>query len=154
MSPLMCGMLIMQILGIPQSRFKVMSYTAKYGIDIVVLAAIESRYKTSAVSTAGAVGVMQLTEPAVIDVKANLKLLPKECLIINERYSKSVIRENILLGYCYLELLKHQHKDLILSVGAYNGGSGIVSKLNKHRAINHETANYIIKFIMLRRYCE
>lgn len=104
--------------GIPSSMDAIFEEAAsKYGVDANLLKAIgkaESAFDPSAVSQAGAVGVMQLM-PATA-----------RSLGVTDPYNA---RENIMGGASYIAgLLKKYGGDVKLALAAYNAGSGNVDK--------------------------
>ena len=112
----------------------------QYHVDIKLLKAIaycESRFNPNAVSSAGAVGVMQL--------------MPKtaEGLGVTDSYDP---RQNILGGAKLIsQLLDKYNGDKSLALAAYNAGSGNVSKYGGIPPFK-ETQNYVRK--VLERYSE
>lgn len=112
----------------------------QYNVDIKLLKAIaycESGFNPNAVSSAGAVGVMQL--------------MPKtaEGLGVTDSYDP---RQNILGGAKLIsQLLDKYDGDKSLALAAYNAGSGNVSKYGGIPPFK-ETQNYVQK--VLARYKE
>ena len=120
--------------------------TIKY---IPAIIQVESAGKIDAVSSAGALGLMQLTVPAIIDAADHCgisRLVTKAELIIPET--------NIKYGMCYLDLLHSQFDgDWMEILTVYNGGYKSLTRLRRGVNVNHETANYVVKvqYIITRK---
>ena len=107
----------------------------KYGIDINLLKAVaktESNFNAGTVSSAGAIGVMQLMPSTA------------SSLGVQDPYNAE---ENIMGGAKYLSQLVHKYNgDLSLALAAYNAGSGNVDKYNGIPPFT-ETQNYVKKVL-------
>lgn len=107
----------------------------QYGISIDLLKAVakaESNYNASAVSGAGAIGVMQLMP----DTAKNLG--------VSDPYNAT---DNIMGGAKYLsQLLSKYNGDTSLALAAYNAGSGNVAKYGGIPPFK-ETQNYVKKVL-------
>lgn len=112
----------------------------KYNIDEKLLHAViraESAYDTHAVSSAGAVGLMQLM-PATA----------KRYGVVDRRDA----RQNIDGGTRYLkDLLKLFNSDLKLAVAGYNAGEGAVIKYKNTIPPYPETQNYVKQVLAFYR---
>lgn len=130
----------------------IQKYSKEYNIDpLLVLAVIkvESNFETSAVSNAGAKGLMQM-------MPETAKSILKDR---NQKYENNLITDphkNIELGTYYLSYLLRQFHDRDLAIAAYNGGIGNVNKwlndtsLSKDGETLHniplgETRYYVVK---------
>lgn len=106
---------------------------SEHGVDPRLLHAViwqESKYKTKAISHAGAQGLMQL-------MPATAKRFG-----CDDSYD---VEENITAGTKYLGwLLKRFHGDVKLALAGYNAGEGAVAKYNGIPPYN-ETQNYVRK---------
>lgn len=88
----------------------------KYGVDPTLvdnLAKVESSYQADAVSSAGAIGVMQLMPDTAQELGVNNPYDP---------------RENIEGGVKYLKNLLAKYNNTEQAVAAYNAGMGAVDK--------------------------
>ncbi len=145
---LACGLALMATLGLPPEREAAVREVAKYNSpDLMVLAAVESGFRQEAVSSADAVGVLQLTFIAVKEVYAQGCLYP-----LPAKYDLHTLRDNALFGYCFYSYLTSLYKGDILEVLAhYNGGGYAVNRLRNFLSPPPETAQHIVKFLTLKR---
>lgn len=119
-------------LGVPESMDSIFEEAAKeYGVPLTLLKAVakaESNFNASAVSSAGAQGVMQLM-PATA-----------RSLGVDDPFDA---RSNIMGGAKYIaEKLNQYDGDIELALAAYNAGSGNVAKYGGVPPFS-ETRNYI-----------
>lgn len=117
---------------------KIIDYTAKkYGVDsklVMAVAKVESNLSPDVVSSAGAVGVMQL--------------MPETAQGLGVRNSKDP-RDNIDGGVRYLkQLITSFDGDLTKAVAAYNAGPQAVIKYNGIPPYT-ETKDYVAKVMSL-----
>lgn len=101
---------------------------------------VESRFNKQAVSDKGARGLMQLTEPAIVDSR-------KYCSIAQKNSNKLFdSHQNVKLGSCYLsKMLADSDNSYDLAVIAYNGGQTQANKYARDENIAGESANYILQ---------
>lgn len=120
-----------------------MSDTPKDQVELLAIAAIESRYLRGLKSPMDAQGVFQIREIANLDVNQhfNLKL---------DRY-KYV--DNLRIGKLYWKLIATRYTDLTERVIAYNAGHSWVLKYRKTGNLPKETTKYIKKFNNLIGAC-
>lgn len=113
---------------------------SKYKIDEKLLHAViqtESAYDPNAVSSAGAVGLMQL--------------MPETAKRYGVKDRKDA-QQNIDGGTRYLkDLLKMFNSNLKLAVASYNAGEGAVKKYNNSIPPYPETQNYVKQVLALYR---
>lgn len=124
-------------------------YSARFDVPEDLIWAViktESGFDSSAVSGAGAVGLMQLTEPTFKEI-SNQRL--KEGLDSGMRYDPET---NIRYGTYYLSYLYARYGDWDTALAAYNGGLGNVDdwmgedeKLTLNEIEFRETKNYVKK---------
>ncbi|MCC5464949.1 lytic transglycosylase domain-containing protein [Pelosinus baikalensis] len=117
---------------------KIIDYTAKkYGVDsklVMAVAKVESNLSSDVVSSAGAVGVMQL--------------MPETAQGLGVRNSKDP-RDNIDGGVRYLkQLITSFDGDITKAVAAYNAGPQAVTKYNGIPPYT-ETKDYVAKVMSL-----
>ena len=115
----------------------------KYSISPSLVYAIiraESNFDTTAVSSVGACGLMQIM-PSTAEYMIEYFDLD---LDINELFSPAV---NIELGCAYIRYLSNKFDNLDDVICAYNAGETIVKKWKKENAgiVYKETKNYLIK---------
>ena len=97
-------------------------YAKLYNVDTFLIAAMileESRYNATAVSWAGAIGLMQIMPPTGRELAQQLKI---------RRFRTSMLKQpdvNIQMGTKYIGYLNSLFNDnMMLVTGAYNGGPG------------------------------
>lgn len=118
----------------PKTYAEIVSvYGEKYGVDENLIFAVikaESNFNKNAVSSKGAIGLMQLMEETAKDVvnKSNMQFsydnLKEELLNVDN---------NINVGTMYLKGLLDRYKNIELAVVAYNAGIGNVDEWIKSR---------------------
>lgn len=100
----------------------VKKYAAEYDLDEAYVCAIiwtESKYDKNALSAAGAMGVMQITERTA-KWCADMLGLPFEInMLFDAEY-------NIRLGCYYIRYLANRFQDMDMVLAAYNAGEGNV----------------------------
>lgn len=121
------------------------------GVDPYLLVALireESRFDPNAVSTAGAIGLMQLMPFTAHRIKKELKM---ELRDISELYD---VKKNIFIGAHYLSFLIEEFKKVPLAIAAYNAGENALKRWlidSNHKDMDEfiedipyqETRNYV-----------
>lgn len=105
----------------------------RHGVDPMLVHSVikaESNYNPSAVSIAGARGLMQLMPATARQLGVNNSFNPKE---------------NIEGGVKYLKYLQEKFHDPALALAAYNAGEGAVAKYNNSIPPYRETQDYVVK---------
>lgn len=117
----------------PEVRRLINRLSNRYGLDsrlVRALAWVESGFQQDAVSSAGAVGVMQITPPTWEFV---------ETVLIGKRVRRTTAG-NIRVGIVYLRFLLNEFNgDVRLALGAYNQGLHAVRK----RGLFNETERFV-----------
>ncbi|MBI5050280.1 MAG: transglycosylase SLT domain-containing protein [Nitrospirae bacterium] len=122
--------------GIDKNEFLLLSYPLGYRdivrraseaekIDAYLITALireESRFDPSAVSGAGAIGLMQIIPSTANRLKDNAKIKLKDDSDIHDA------EKNILIGAHYLSLLIREFKEIPLALAAYNAGEKALEK--------------------------
>ena len=103
----------------------VTKYAGENGLDAYLIYAViktESGYDPSAVSSAGAKGLMQLMDATAVEIaaKKGIPFDPSTDLFDPEK--------NIMFGTFYLRELLDEYGDMDLTITAYNGGRGNVDR--------------------------
>lgn len=105
-------------------------FSKQYNIDpklITAIIEIESKFNPKAISSKGAIGLMQI--------------IPKTAKTLN--IDPNIISQNIYGGIKYFSiLLKNNNNDIRLALASYNAGMGNVIKYNSVPPFS-ETQNYI-----------
>lgn len=110
---------------------------------------VESRFNPTARSHKDAYGLMQMTEPAVIDAAKHCSLRP-----IPDMDHLFDVKTNIQYGSCYLrKLLDETDGDTVRALVAYNGGYKALTVYDREGNLNQETANYVLKVNQALKKC-
>lgn len=131
-------------------RTVVTKYSNQYQLDPLLVGALiftESRYQEKAVSSAGALGLMQLMPPTAAELALKLKLGP----LTEKNYLDKEV--NIQLG-CYhlaqlMGRLKGQPLELILA--SYNAGEAKVRKWTQ-KASSGESPREMVQYPETRKH--
>ena len=102
-------------------------YAGKYGLDPLTLYAFirtESNFNPEAESSAGARGLMQITEITFDWIKS--RIAPSETLTFDDLYDPEV---NIRFGSYYVAYCLLEYGDLATAAAAYHSGLGTVGEL-------------------------
>ena len=109
-------------------REEIFKYSEEYGLDAALIFAMvktESGFNAHAVSSAGAVGLMQITEITFDWIKT--KIAPDEPLTFDDLYDPEV---NIRFGSYFISYcLQRYDDDLATAAAAYHSGFGTVDTL-------------------------
>ncbi|MDR0617690.1 MAG: lytic transglycosylase domain-containing protein [Endomicrobium sp.] len=147
---------ILQVLGLFEKNpydYYIQEYSNSFNVDPILIKAImkkESNLNVNAISSKGAVGLMQLMPKTAREISKQLKV---------PNFSISSLKEpktNIMFGVYYVsKLLNYYNNNLILALSAYNAGIGNVDKwYNKQKTDFkikdipfNETKNYVKSII-------
>lgn len=131
---------------------EILAYSEKYDVEPYLIASIinsESKFNKKAISSKGAVGLMQImpkTGQWVIE-KISGEIL--ELNVIYDKNSNSGIllnaEDNIKIGTYYLSYLLKKFSDLNVAICAYNAGEGTVAGWlkNKNYSADGKTLDFI-----------
>jgi soluble lytic murein transglycosylase len=102
----------------------IIKYSKRFAIDSLLIKAVmkkESNLNPEAISSIGAVGLMQVMPKTALEIANKLNIA---------NYSGKNLKKaeiNIMLGTYYLKkLLNHYNNNLVLALAAYNAGIGNV----------------------------
>ena len=123
----------------------------EFGVDKVLIASViraESRFRPDAVSSKGAIGLMQIMPQTAKFIAAELELTD---------YDVSDPQTNIIMGTFYLRYLLDKFLDVKTALAAYNAGEGrVVTWLNGAERLEttpfRETNEYIERVMNARTY--
>ena len=110
-------------------------YSAEYGVDeylVMSMINAESRYDKDAVSSQGAKGLMQITEPTAEWIAQ--KMGDKD-FDVEDLYDPET---NIRMGIWYIDNLLEAFGDDTLALAAYNAGRGNVSAWLKDKTLSQD----------------
>jgi hypothetical protein len=105
----------------------------------------ESAANPNAVSPKGAFGLMQLTEPAIIDVARRIGIEPEKAIEL-ARTNKEF---NVFIGQTYKNMMREQFPNEDEANAAYNAGPGAVKKYGGIPPYK-ETQDYVAKLRRMR----
>lgn len=140
-------------------RETIEKYCKKYDVDphlVLSLIKAESNFSPSAASSAGAGGLMQITEDTFSYCISSMGISPDEASILDPD-------DNINVGIWYLStLLKKYSGNTVFAVAAYNAGPSNVDKWLSQGIISHsekddgnipfeETSRHVTKVDMYRK---
>ena len=112
----------------------VLEYSVKYDLDpylVFAMIKVESNFKSDAMSSKNARGLMQITDKTG---KWGAGLLKLDNYSLNSLYDPET---NIYIGCWYIKsLLKEFGNDVDLALAAYNGGSGNVKEWLKDKSLS------------------
>jgi len=113
---------------------------------------VESGWQSTARSPKGAVGLMQLTMPAIIDAAKHCGIgdVPPE-LTLDQIATDEIM--NVYLGICYLSYAYSKAGDWDGALAVYNGGFRQLTRLRKNGKVATETKNYIRRVNNLMKSC-
>lgn len=159
---------IFSIFNIPNKILKIIykkeysqyveQYSKQYSVDENLIYAVikaESNFNSTAQSSKGAIGLMQLMEDTAKDIvkKTNLQISSSE---MKQSLLNSEI--NINLGTKYLSILIEKYQNIEIAITAYNAGIGTVDNWIEKNIIKSdgsdienipykETNNYVRKIL-------
>lgn len=111
-------------------------YSDMYNVDEKLIYAIiknESNFKTDAVSSVGAIGLMQIMESTAEDVAKELEI---------EEYNLYSPNDNIQIGTKYFSYLLQKYEEPSLALAAYNAGFGNVDDWLEKGIIKSDGTDY------------
>ncbi|MDR2066296.1 MAG: lytic transglycosylase domain-containing protein [Endomicrobium sp.] len=146
---------ILQVLGLFEKNpydYYIYEYSNSFNVDPILIKAImkkESNLNVNAISSKGAVGLMQLMPKTAREISKELKVPNLSISSLKEP------KTNIMFGVYYVsKLLNHYNNNLILALSAYNAGIGNVDKWYKQKTDLkikdipfNETKNYVKSII-------
>lgn len=110
---------------------------------------VESAFNKEAHSNKDAIGLMQMTTPAVTDAVSHCNLRP----VLDMKHLLDSAT-NIRYGTCYLKkLLDETDGDWTRALIAYNGGYKQLQKYDNGDTVTTESANYVLKVLRAIKYC-
>jgi len=128
------------------------AYAGEYGLDPYLVAAVihtESGNRPDAVSTSGAIGLMQIMPETGEWAAEKLSL---NAYTVQSLYEPKV---NVRIGCWYLSFLMERfEQDRRLMLAAYNAGHGNVAKWLKDEALSQNGQLVTIPFEETQRYVE
>ncbi len=127
----------------------IFEYSNRYELDktlVFAVVKVESGFNSKAVSSAGAVGLMQLTPDTAEYIAKKLKV---------EKYDLTDADTNVWFGCYYLDYLYQRFNSMNTVICAYNGGEGNVTKwLSNKEYSNDGKTLYNIPFKETQEYLE
>lgn len=105
---------------------------------------VESANNPKALSSAGAKGLMQMTDIAYTELRTAMDVQPicRPPLTLDPYDA----RTSVHYGSCYLDLMLSRHNDdVVQALIAYNAGSSWVGRWADGRKLPTETYNYILR---------
>ena len=122
-------------------------------LRVLSIITVESAWRSGVTSSAGAVGLMQLTRAAVTDATIHCGLgdLP-------EGVDMDIVRDddilNVILGTCYLQwALEQVGGNMAAALTMYNGGNKQLTRLRERAKVTSETSNYVLQVEYLYQQC-
>ncbi len=137
--------------GYKEHLDNVIFYSNKYGVDKNLVLAVmktESNFKTNALSSKGAVGIMQIMPKTAEFISRELN---------RESYDLKDEKTSIEFGVYYISYLSKKFKNEHEVICAYNAGEGKVFNwisqkvISKNKTPYKETTNYL-KLVKLRKF--
>jgi len=112
----------------------------------MIVAAIESNFNTSAVSSAGAMGTMQIMPKTFKYIRS---LCPNSVTPGSNPFNAN---DSAIAGQCYLSyLLRKAAGDYPAALAGYNAGPWAIKRYKQLGSLPHETANYVLKYLRLKQ---
>jgi len=124
---------------------------------IVSLIAVESNFRSGAVSSEGAIGLMQVTFIGAEEARRFCPAL-RPTLGVSTTALKLILLnpvENVKYGTCLLQFyLQQAHGNVLLALTLYNGGYRQLTRLQKTGTVATETHNYVFRVHSNLRQCQ
>ena len=127
----------------------------RYNIDknlVISIAYVESKFNKNAVSSSGAIGVMQIMPQTAEFIIKNNAIVG-----LNDLFD---VKTNVEIGVLYLKYLFEKYSDEIIVIASYNAGEGNTQKwlengtLNAEKIPFTETYNYVKKVMKIKGYLD
>jgi len=120
---------------------------------LYALAYVESRFRTDRRSSAGAVGILQVTLDAAKHIHVLRRTVGlREVAPTLKRLSQVPINVNYGSAYLWLAL-EEADGDYLGALTMYNGGYRQLTNLRRGAIVTHETAQYVLRVMTLAFTC-
>lgn len=124
-----------------------------FQLRVSAVMAIESQARPDLVSSAGAVGPMQLMPIAIRELQT-ADAIPDSCRPpLQWRTKAASLYHGTLWGACYLQHLERLGYRGVEQLVAYNAGPGRVRRWRRTGRLPLETSNYIRKVTAIEQFC-
>lgn len=124
---------------------------------VVAIIAVESQFNPAALSSAGAIGLMQVTEVGFIEAERQCPYIKKLGNTIGRTYPTKLLDpvNNVRYGTCLLSHYLEQVQDnKFLGLVMYNGGYKQLTRLENNATLATETREYVLRVHQQLRRCQ